>query len=83
MITINLEKAIKIWQNNIRINRVRMLEALDIMFLKAVEKNDILEQKKIADKKQKLRDATEDPRIYKVSSPEELKHIDPLSEIVL
>lgn len=83
MITVNLDKAKEIWKNNIRQNRVKLFEILDVLFFKAIETNNIVEQASISVKKQKLRDITSDPRLQYISSAEELKNFDPLSEIMI
>jgi hypothetical protein len=81
MINIDLNKAKIIWKNKIRIDRLPILQYLDVQFLRAVETGDLEEQNKIKNKKQLLRDATLDPRINEANSPDQLKSIDPVSEI--
>jgi hypothetical protein len=81
MITINLEKAKEIWRNKIRADRQPIFESLDILYIRALETNDTEKQNEIIIKKQKLRDATQDPRISAASSIEELQTINPIEEI--
>jgi hypothetical protein len=81
MINIDLNKAKIIWKNKIRIDRLPILQYLDVQFLRAIETGDLEEQNKIKNKKQLLRDATLDPRINEANSPDQLKLIDPVSEI--
>lgn len=83
MISINIEQAKQIWIDNIRIKRQPFLEALDIEYIKAIESNDITKQQDIISKKNLLRDCTKDTRIQNATSTEELKLIDPVSEIML
>jgi len=81
MITINMDIAKQIWTNKIRINRKTIFEKLDILYLRAIENNNTVEQHNIAILKQKLRDAPSDPRIETAISPSELLIINPLLEI--
>lgn len=81
MITINMDIARQIWRNKIRINRKTIFEKLDILYLRAIENNNTVEQQNIAILKQKLRDAPSDPRIDNAISPSELLIINPLLEI--
>lgn len=83
MININIEQAKQIWIDNIRIKRQPFLEALDIEYIKAIESNDTTKQQEIISKKNLLRDCTKDARIQNATSTEELKLIDPVSEIML
>lgn len=83
MININIEQAKQIWIDNIRIKRQPFLEALDIEYIKAIESNNTTKQQEIISKKNLLRDCTKDARIQNATSTEELKLIDPVSEIML
>lgn len=83
MITVNIEQAKNIWIDNIRTKRQPFLEALDIEYIKAIESNDTEKQQDIIAKKNLLRDCTQDARIQNATSTEELKLIDPVSEIML
>lgn len=81
MITINLEKAKNIVKQKIRVDRIPLLEQLDIMFIRALENNNINEQQRIIQKKQYLRDLPNHPQIISATSIEQLKLFDPLSGI--
>lgn len=82
MISINMEKAREIWKNKIRSDRQPYLDQLDIDFMIAVEKKDLAKQQEISNKKQLLRDATQDPRIQLAEDADDLRNIDPIREIV-
>jgi signal recognition particle receptor subunit beta len=82
MISINMEKAREIWKNKIRADRQPYLDQLDIDFMIAVEKKDLAKQQEISNKKQLLRDATQDPRIQLAEDTDDLRNIDPIREIV-
>jgi hypothetical protein len=60
-IRINIDKAKAIKLDAIRAERAPLLAALDLAFMRAVERGDILEQATIAAKKQALRDVTKTP----------------------
>lgn len=83
MISINIDKAKDIWRNILRVDRIPYLENLDIEFMRAVESGDINKQKEIANKKQILRDAPNDPRIDNVNSTDKLLQINPIKELGL
>jgi hypothetical protein len=76
-----MDIARQIWKNKIRINRKTIFEKLDILYLRAIENNNSVEQHNIAILKQKLRDAPSDSRIENAISPSELLIINPLLEI--
>jgi hypothetical protein len=71
MITINPEKAKAIWKNKWRGAREKILELLDIEFMKAVETGNTEKQAEIASKKQALRDVTLTEIVG--NTPEEIK----------
>ena len=75
MITINPDKAKAIWKNKWRGAREKILELLDIEFMKAVETGNIEKQAEIASKKQALRDVTLTEIVG--STPEEIKAVWP------
>ena len=77
MITVNMDKARDIKKDLIREERDPKLAALDIDFMRAVEQGDTELQATIAEKKQALRDATDDPVIVNASTPDELKEARP------
>lgn len=82
MIGINMNKAKEIWRNKIRLERAEELAKLDVLYMRALEAGDIELQQTIASKKQALRDAPADSRIEDAVSPEELKNLDIVKEIV-
>jgi len=60
-IRINIDKAKAIKLDAIRAERAPLLAALDLAFMRAVERGDLLEQASIAAQKQALRDVTKTP----------------------
>jgi hypothetical protein len=82
MISIDMNKAKEIWKDYLRYERAPILEKLDLEFIKALESGNTEEQDKIKKTKQDLRDVTADPRISKASSPEELKSLKLVDEII-
>jgi hypothetical protein len=82
MIAIDMNKAKEIWKDYLRHDRAPILEKLDLEFIRALESNNTEEQDKIKKTKQDLRDVTADPRISKASSPEELKSLKLVDEII-
>lgn len=77
-----MNKAKEIWRDKIRGDRQPVLEDLDIQYLKATEAQNTTLKNHIEIKKQELRDAPEDIRIAEAATPEDLKVIDPVSEIM-
>lgn len=77
MITVDMTKAVDIQRDRIRAARAPMLAALDVEFMRAVERGNKAERTRIATEKQRLRDATKDPRLMTAQSPEELAAILP------
>jgi len=65
-IRINIDKAKAIKLDQLRAERAPKLAALDVAFMRAVERGDLLEQASIAAQKQALRDVT------KVALPDDL-----------
>jgi hypothetical protein len=60
-IRINIDKAKAITLDRLRSERAPKLAALDVAFMRAVERGDLLEQASIAAQKQALRDVTKQP----------------------
>lgn len=60
-IRINIDKAKAIKLDHLRAERAPKLAALDVAFMRAVERGDLLEQASIAAQKQALRDVTKTP----------------------
>ena len=70
---IDMAKAREIHKEKIRFARKPLLEALDIEYQKADEKNDTSKKSEIAAKKQALRDAPADSGINAASDADALK----------
>jgi hypothetical protein len=60
-IRINISKAKAIKLDALRAERAPKLAALDLAFMRAVERGDLLQQASIAAEKQALRDLTKQP----------------------
>lgn len=76
-LTVDMVKAREIHKDHLRRLRKPKMEALDVEFMRAVERGDAVAQAAIAAKKQALRDVTIDPRIMSAATPEELKAVMP------
>jgi hypothetical protein len=74
-IDVHMERAKEIHKNVLRGHRENHFIKLDKEHLIAVEKGDAEGLKKVAVKKQKLRDITDHPLIQAASTPEELKQL--------
>ncbi len=72
-IHIDIEKCRNIHRDNLRELRRPKLEALDLEFMRASEKNDEPKKNEIISKKQELRDITMHQSILNASTPDELK----------
>ena len=81
-INVNMEKAKNIWRDKIRAERQPYFESLDVDYLKATEAQNTTLKNHIETKKQQLRDAPEDSRIVDAATPDELKAVDPVTEIM-
>lgn len=82
MIGVNMNKAKDIWRDKIRADRTAELNKLDVEYMRALEAGDTVKQAEVATKKQALRDAPADERIDNATSPEELKSLDIITEII-
>ena len=82
MINVNMDKAKNIWRDKVRADRTPYFEQLDVDYLKATESQNVVVKTHIETKKQQLRDAPEDSRIESATTPEELKAIDVVGEIM-
>ena len=82
MIGVNMNKAKEIWRDKVRAERNEELAKLDVLYMRALEANDVETQQIIVSKKQALRDAPADSRIDNAASPEDLKGLDIIKEIV-
>jgi hypothetical protein len=76
-LSVDMPKAVEIHKTKLRDLRAPKLVMLDVEFMRAVESGDAKKQKDIADKKQALRDVTDDPRIAAAKTPDELKSVMP------
>ena len=81
-INVNMEKAKNIWRDKIRAERQPYFESLDVDYLKATEAQNTTLKNHIETKKQQLRDAPEVSRIVDAATPDELKAVDPVTEIM-
>lgn len=70
---VNMDKAKPIAQERVRQARKPKLEKMDADWFRAQEQGDSTKANEVANKKQTLRDATEDTRITGAATPEELK----------
>lgn len=82
MIGVNMNKAKDIWRDKVRNDRQPYFESLDVDYLKATEAQNVTLKNHIEIKKQQLRDAPADSRIDEATTPDELKAVDPVSEIM-
>lgn len=73
----DMVKAREIHRTRLRQMRAPLLEALDTDYMRADEAGDQQEKKRIALRKQALRDVTADPAIEAAVSPEALKAVIP------
>lgn len=71
----DMAKARNIHRERLRETRAALLEQLDADYMKADERGDEQEKKRIAERKQVLRDITADPRIEAAQTPDELMAI--------
>lgn len=76
-IVVDMEKARELHRNKLRELRKPKLEALDVEYQRADEAGNSAEKKKVAAKKQALRDVTSDPAIDAAKTPDELKAVLP------
>lgn len=69
----DMPKALSIAQDKVREARAPKLAALDVEFMRAVETGDTAKQAQVAAQKQRLRDATSDPRLSQAPNANVLK----------
>ena len=69
MITVNMTKAREIKKEQLRVERKPLLEQLDVDYMRALESGNTSLQTTIVNKKQRLRDITEDASIASASTP--------------
>lgn len=72
-VIVDMPMARNIHRNQLRSKRTILFEALDVKYMRALERNDTLALGEIAGEKQKLRDVTADPRIEAAQSAAELR----------
>lgn len=70
---VDLAKAKEVWKSKIRAIRDKRLEALDIQWMKAMERGDVKIAASIAADKQVLRDVTEREELTKAKTLEQVK----------
>jgi hypothetical protein len=73
----DMAKAREIHRDRLRLLRAPLLDALDTEYLKADESGNQQDKKRIAARKQALRDVTADPAIEAAATPDELKAVLP------
>lgn len=72
MITVNMVKARNIWRDRLRAERKPRMEKLDVEYQRADEAGDAAWKADVANRKQVLRDAPQDPRIDSAATPQDL-----------
>jgi len=77
LITVDIEKAIEIWKDKMRLARSPILDKLDTEFFRALEEGDTERQKFITAKKKLLRDVTELPELEQAKSIQEIEAVWP------
>jgi cell division FtsZ-interacting protein ZapD len=77
MININMSIAKEIKKQEIRYERHKKMQKLDIEFMQALEQNNEALKEEIMNKKQRLRDATDEIGIETAVSIDELKSVRP------
>jgi hypothetical protein len=75
----DLERARAIYRERVPARRAGMLSALDVEYQRADEAEDRAAKRAVAANKQRLRDATSDPRIEQASTIEALRALDVLA----
>jgi hypothetical protein len=74
---VDMPKAREIHRERLRVMRAPLLEQLDSEYLRADEAGNPQEKKRIAVRKQALRDVTDDPAIEAAQTPDQLKAVIP------
>lgn len=75
MIKVNIEKAKEIKKDMLRTERAPLLTVLDVEYMRALEAGDSNKLEEVSNKKQALRDATEQPELLNAQTVEELKAV--------
>jgi len=76
-VDIDMVRAREIHRNHLRALRAPKMAALDIDYQRADETGDVARKRDVAQRKQAMRDATDDPAIEAAQTPEELKAVIP------
>ena len=78
-IEIDMPKAREIKRDDLRQLRAPLMVDLDVAYMRADEAGDVVEKRRIAAKKQALRDVPADPAIDAAATPEALKAVAPVA----
>jgi hypothetical protein len=70
---VDIQKARDVHRDRLRLERIPLLAALDVEFMRAIERGDATVQAEVAARKQALRDAPADARIKNAANAEALK----------
>lgn len=70
-----MAKARNIWRDKLRAEREPILKRLDVEYQRADEAGNATLKADIAQRKQALRDAPQDPRIDSAATPDELRRV--------
>lgn len=81
VVSVNMALAKDIWREKIRLKRINPLQKLDTAYMKAMETGVSTDQ--IVADKQSLRDAPALPAIDAATTPEELKAIQPIPDVII
>ena len=71
---VHMPTAREIHKDRLRLERTKLLNDLDVEYMRADELNDDTKKQEISNKKQILRDITKHPNIESAQTPEELKN---------
>lgn len=74
-VTADMSKACLIWKDKLRSDRKPLLEKLDVQYMRALEAGNTEAISTIVNKKQFLRDITNDPRLENANNTDDLKQI--------
>jgi len=76
-VKIDMKRARDVWREKMRKVRKPLLEALDVEYQRADERDDTNAKTAIAQRKERLRDVTDHPDIADARTPDELKEVWP------
>lgn len=74
-ISIDMDKAVEIRRDQLREDRAKLFEKLDVESLRALENGDAKKQAELAAEKQRLRDLPADPRLAAATLPDHLREV--------